>query len=113
MSILRNVRQKNKAQKKTFRKPFSFDEISEESQESTQETLKVENAPQKKPKPKKTKKGRPKLEKNMRRNKHITAVLTQDELKKLNKLVVKSRLSKSEYVRRLVLQAIDKNIYHL
>ena len=110
MAILRKIQQQKKEQKKLFRSPFTFDD-KEDIKVKKEEFEQKEQAPV--PRKKKTKKGRPRIPKEERRTKCLSAVLTPTEAKKLEKLTKKARLSKSEYIRRLILQAIDKQIYHL
>jgi hypothetical protein len=109
MAILKKIQSRKNTQKKTFRTPFSFDDPIEEKENPSQK----DEHQVKTSKKKKRKHGRPKINKEDRRIVGVSAVLTEIESNKLCKLVKKSRLSKSEYIRRLILQAIDKQIYHL
>lgn len=115
MAILKKIREQKTKTKKTFRNPFSFDDEVQDSPDEQKEINKPEE--EKKPpvyrKKKRKTKGRPKIDKEDRRTKSVSAVLTEKESKKLEKLSKKARLSKSEYIRRLIQQAIEKGIYHL
>ena len=106
MAILKKIQGQKNSTKKTFRTPFSFDD-SPAPEEKSEPKVKVQARTKKK------RNGRPKINKEDRRTKSVSVVITEIESKKLCKLVKKSRLSKSEYIRRLIQQAIDKNIYHL
>jgi hypothetical protein len=119
MAILKKIRQQKNKTKKTFRNPFSFDEeiqASPDDKKEAHEQAYEQAHEQKKPvyrKKKRKTKGRPKIDKEDRRTKSVSAVLTEKESQKLEKLSKKARLSKSEYIRRLIQQAIEKGIYHL
>ncbi len=110
MAILKKINQQKKNQKNLFRRPFTFDD-NQDIEIKKEEFEQKEQVPVHKKK--KTKKGRPRIPREERRTKCLSAVLTPSEAKKLEKLTKKARLSKSEYIRRLILQAIDKQIYHL
>ena len=109
MAILKKIRQQKTNTKKTFRNPFSFDE---QVHDEVHDEVHEKKIQVRKKKNRKTK-GRPKIDKQDRRTKSVSAVLTEIESKKLEKLAKKARLSKSEYIRRLIQQAIEKGIYHL
>ena len=106
MAILKKIQGQKNNTKKTFRTPFSFD-VAPVPEENIEPKEKVQTRQKKK------RNGRPKINKEDRRTKSVSVVITEIESKKLCKLVKKSRLSKSEYIRRLIQQAIEKNIYHL
>ena len=115
MAILKKIRQQKNKTKKTFRNPFSFDEeiqASPDDKKEAHEQAHEQKTPVYRKKKRKTK-GRPKIDKADRRTKSVSAVLTEKESQKLEKLSKKARLSKSEYIRRLIQQAIEKGIYHL
>ena len=102
MAILRKIKSQKKAQKKIFRDAGKLHEDSflhEENQTPKFEPIK-----------KKKVRGRPKSNPNSRRTKTVSFVITTDEEKKLIRLSKGARLTKSEYMRRLLELAISKKV---
>lgn len=110
MSILKKIKDTKNTQKNIFRSPFSFDEAEAEEIEKEEISEDIGELPQIKPaKPHKRRRknfGRPKIPKEERLVKNISVVVTDAENKKIEKLAKKSGLSKSNFVRRIILDSI-------
>ena len=110
MAILKKIQPSKKPKKKLpFRKPFSFSTPIQEEEENQAIEVALKN-----PKPvlkrKKNKIGRKKIDPLLRRTQKVSAVITKPQEKQFFRLVEKSRLTKSDYIQRLIEQAIKEKL---
>jgi len=109
MSILKKIKDTKNTQKNIFRSPFSFDEADDKEIEKEDISEDIGEFPIILTRPHKRRRknfGRPKIPKEDRLVKNISVVVTDAENKKIEKLAKESGLSKSNFVRRIILDSI-------